>query len=53
MTTLLSRFLRYVKIRHPVRRDQFDLSQSRPRQLTLSRMLADECKSLGLADVYL
>lgn len=50
MTTLLSRFLRYVRI--DTQSDETSTSYpSTAKQLTLSRMLADECRSLGLADV--
>lgn len=50
MTTLLSRFLRYVKI--DTQSDETSSTYpSTAKQLTLSKMLADECKSLGLADV--
>ena len=50
MTTLLSRFLRYVKI--DTQSDETSSTYpSTAKQLTLSRMLADECVSLGLTDV--
>jgi tripeptide aminopeptidase len=50
MTTLLSRFLRYVKI--DTQSDETSTTYpSTAKQLTLSRMLADECRALGLADV--
>ena len=50
MTTLLSRFLRYVRI--DTQADETSSTYpSTAKQLTLSRMLAEECKSLGLADV--
>lgn len=50
MTTLLSRFLRYVKI--DTQADETSSTYpSTSKQLTLSRMLADECRALGLADV--
>lgn len=50
MTTLLDRFLRYVRI--DTQADETSsTSPSTSKQLTLSRMLADECRSLGLADV--
>jgi len=50
MTTLLSRFLRYVKI--DTQADETSNTYpSTAKQLTLSRMLADECRALGLTDV--
>lgn len=50
MTTLLSRFLRYVKI--DTQADETSTTYpSTAKQLTLSHMLADECRALGLADV--
>lgn len=50
MTTLLSRFLRYVKI--DTQSDETSTTYpSTAKQLTLSRMLADECRAMGLADV--
>jgi len=50
MTTLLSRFLRYVKI--DTQADETSSTYpSTAKQLTLSQMLADECRSLGLSDV--
>jgi tripeptide aminopeptidase len=50
MTTLLSRFLRYVKI--DTQADETSSTYpSTARQLTLSRMLADECREMGLWDV--
>src|SRR5262245_49724542 len=50
MDTLLDRFLRYVRI--DTQSDESSpTSPSTARQLTLSRMLADECRALGLADV--
>ena len=50
MTTLLDRFLRYVKI--DTQADETSSTYpSTAKQLTLSRMLADECRGLGLADV--
>jgi tripeptide aminopeptidase len=50
MDTLLDRFLRYVRI--DTQSDETsDASPSTAKQLELSRMLADECRALGLADV--
>jgi tripeptide aminopeptidase len=50
MDTLLQRFLRYVKI--DTQSDETsDTYPSTAKQLDLSRMLAAECESLGLADV--
>jgi len=50
MTTLLDRFLRYVRI--DTQADETSSSSpSTAKQLTLSRLLADECRELGLADV--
>ncbi len=50
MTTLLSRFLRYVRI--DTQSDETSSTYpSTAKQLILSRMLADECNALGLADV--
>jgi tripeptide aminopeptidase len=50
MTTLLARFLRYVQI--DTQADETSSTYpSTAKQLTLSRLLADECRSLGLADV--
>lgn len=50
MTTLLSRFLRYVKI--DTQSDETSTTYpSTAKQLTLSKLLADECRALGLADV--
>lgn len=50
MTTLLARFLRYVQI--DTQADETSSTYpSTSKQLTLSRLLAEECRSLGLADV--
>ncbi|RLS34626.1 MAG: peptidase T [Planctomycetota bacterium] len=52
MPTLLDRFLRYVRIDTQA----LEHSQSSPsslKQLDLSRMLADECRQMGLANVSL
>ena len=50
MPTLLDRFLRYVKI--DTQADETSTTYpSTAKQLTLSRLLADECRALGLADV--
>ena len=51
-TSLLQRFLRYVQI--DTQADEHsDSSPSTAKQLDLSRLLADECKQLGLKDVSL
>lgn len=50
MDSLLDRFLRYVRI--DTQADETSSSYpSTAKQLTLSRLLADECRVLGLADV--
>ena len=50
MPTLLDRFLRYVKI--DTQADETSSTYpSTMKQLTLSRLLADECRALGLSDV--
>ena len=50
MATLLSRFLRYVRI--DTQSDETSTTYpSTAKQLTLSRMLANECRDLGLVDV--
>jgi tripeptide aminopeptidase len=50
MDTLLDRFVRYAKI--DTQADETSSTYpSTAKQLTLSRMLADECRALGLADV--
>ena len=50
MDTLLDRFLRYVRI--DTQSDESSpTSPSTSKQLTLSRLLADECRALELADV--
>ncbi len=50
MDTLLDRFLRYVRI--DTQADETSsTSPSTEKQLTLSRLLAEECRSLGLIDV--
>ena len=52
MSELLNRFLRYVQI--DTQADEHsDSSPSTAKQLDLSRLLADECKQLGLKDVSL
>ena len=52
MSELLNRFLRYVQI--DTQADEHsDSSPSTAKQLDLSRLLADECKQLGLKDVTL
>lgn len=50
MDTLLDRFLRYARI-DTQSDENSPASPSTAKQLTLSRMLADECRALGLADV--
>jgi tripeptide aminopeptidase len=50
MDTLLDRFLRYVRI--DTQADETSTtSPSTAKQLTLSRLLADECRAIGLTDV--
>lgn len=50
MSTLLDRFLRYVQL--DTQSDETSTtSPSTAKQLVLSRMLAEECRALGLADV--
>jgi len=50
MSTLLDRFLRYVQL--DTQSDETSTaSPSTARQLVLSKMLAEECRSLGLKDV--
>ena len=50
MDSLLDRFLRYVRI--DTQADETSTSSpSTAKQLTLSRMVADECRLMGLADV--
>ena len=50
MDTLLDRFLRYVRI--DTQADETSTtSPSTAKQLTLSRLLAEECRSIGLSDV--
>ena len=50
MDTLLDRFLRYVRI--DTQADETSTtSPSTAKQLTLSRLLADECRLIGLSDV--
>jgi tripeptide aminopeptidase len=52
MDTLLDRFLRYVRL--DTQSDETSTTYpSTAKQLVLSRMLADECRALGLADVSL
>lgn len=52
MDTLLDRFLRYVRI--DTQSDETSSTYpSTAKQLTLSRLLAEECRALGLADVTL
>lgn len=50
MSNLLDRFCRYVRVETTANEDTTDYP-STPGQLDLSRMLADELKALGLADV--
>lgn len=50
MTTLLDRFLRYVRIDTQADENS-TIYPSTAKQLTLSQLLADECRALGLADV--
>ncbi|HNQ24349.1 MAG TPA: peptidase T [Phycisphaerae bacterium] len=50
MDTLLDRFCRYVKVETTAVEDTKDYPSS-PGQLVLGKMLADEMKELGLADV--
>ncbi|MCA9255112.1 MAG: hypothetical protein KDA33_05715, partial [Phycisphaerales bacterium] len=50
MSTLLDRFCRYVQVETTANEDTEDYP-STPGQLDLSRMLADELRALGLADV--
>ncbi|MBL8851237.1 MAG: peptidase T [Planctomycetaceae bacterium] len=50
MDTLLERLLRYVRI-DTQSDESSSTSPSTAKQLTLSRMLADECRALGLDDV--
>jgi tripeptide aminopeptidase len=52
MESVLDRFLRYVKV-DTQSDDDSDSYPSTARQLDLSRMLADECRAIGLADVTL
>ncbi len=50
MSTLLDRFLRYVQL--DTQSDESSTSSpSTAKQLVLSKMLAEECRALGLADV--
>ncbi len=50
MDSLLDRFLRYVRI--DTQADETSTTYpSTAKQLTLSRLLADECRAIGLADV--
>lgn len=50
MSTLLERFLRYVRI--DTQSDETSAtSPSTKKQLTLSQMLTDECRALGLMDI--
>jgi tripeptide aminopeptidase len=52
MDTLLDRFLRYVRL--DTQSDETSTTYpSTAKQLVLSRMLADECRAMGLADVSL
>jgi tripeptide aminopeptidase len=52
MDTLLDRFLRYVRL--DTQSDETSSTYpSTAKQLVLSRMLADECRAMGLADVSL
>jgi len=50
MDSLLDRFLRYVRI-DTQSDEKSTTSPSTAKQLTLSRLLADECRALGLQDV--
>ena len=50
MDTLLDRFLRYARIDTQSDEDS-STSPSTAKQLALSRLLADECRDLGLSDV--
>lgn len=50
MDQLLERFLRYVRI-DTQSDERSETSPSTAKQLTLSRMLMEECRELGLADV--
>lgn len=50
MTTLLDRFLRYVKIDTQAD-EQGESYPSTKKQLDLSRLLVEECRALGLSDV--
>ena len=52
MESVLDRFLRYVKV-DTQSDENSDTYPSTAKQLDLSRMLADECRSIGLADVSL
>ena len=52
MSELLNRFLRYVQIDTQAN-EHSESSPSTAKQLDLSRMLADECRQLGLKDVSL
>lgn len=52
MESVLDRFLRYVKI-DTQSDDNSDSYPSTTKQLDLSRMLADECRGIGLADISL
>ena len=52
MSPLLERFLRYVRLDTQAD-ERSDTVPSTDKQLVLSRMLADECRAMGLADVEL
>ena len=52
MESVLDRFLRYVKV-DTQSDENSDTYPSTAKQLDLSRMLADECRCIGLADVSL
>jgi tripeptide aminopeptidase len=52
MESVLDRFLRYVKV-DTQSDENSDTYPSTTKQLDLSRMLADECQNIGLADVSL
>ena len=52
MESVLDRFLRYVKV-DTQSDENSDTYPSTAKQLDLSRMLADECRTIGLIDVSL
>ena len=49
-TSVVERFLRYVTVRHPVRRELDDLSRARAKQLVLLDQLVEELQAIGLKD---